>query len=158
LVLERVFRVGGAAEAVVAIVAAGQGHLQRIEDRQVELDKGRLDVTADLRKVVLRVARRTEDPGVAKRGVLWTGELVFLAAHVHADGRLHFTAGQREPQPAGEARVEDRAGALAAIQLHAARRRCLQRGDGLRALLLPRQQERVEQAAAEDLLELRREV
>src|SRR3546814_5465163 len=32
LVLERVFRVGRAAEAVVAVVAAGDGHLQRIED------------------------------------------------------------------------------------------------------------------------------
>src|SRR3546814_466101 len=68
-VLERVFRVGRAAEAVVAVVAAGDGHLQRIEDRHVEFDECGLDVTADLGQVVLRVARRTEHPCVAQRGV-----------------------------------------------------------------------------------------
>src|SRR3546814_14020334 len=62
LVLERVFRVGRAAEAVVAVVAAGDGHLQRIEDRHVEFDECGLDVTADLGQVVLRVARRTDHP------------------------------------------------------------------------------------------------
>src|SRR3546814_5630032 len=86
------------------------------------------------------------------------GELVLLAAQVHADGGLHLTAGQFETQPAREARIEDRAGALAAVQLHAARRRRLQGSQALRALLLPRQQERVEQAAAVDLLQFRREV
>src|SRR3546814_12466760 len=78
------------------------------------------------------------------------GELVLLAAQVHADGGLHLTAGQFETQPAREARIEDRAGALAAVQLHAARRRRLQGSQALRALLLPRQQERVEQARSEE--------
>src|SRR3546814_5801451 len=107
-------------------------------------------IAADLGQVVLRVARRTEHPCVAQRGVRRAGELVLLAAQVHADGGLHLTAGQFETQPAREARIEDRAGALAAVQLHAARRRRLQGSQALRALLLPRQQERVEQAAAED--------
>src|SRR3546814_3825559 len=114
--LERVFRVGRAAEAVVAVVAAGDGHLQRIEDRHVEFDECGLDVTADLGPVVLRVARRTEHPCVAQRGVRRAVELVLLAAQVHADGGLHLTAGQFETQAAREACIEDRAGALAAVR------------------------------------------
>src|SRR3546814_11799985 len=80
-------RVGRAAEAVVAVVAAGDGHLQRIEDRHVEFDECGLDVTADLGQVVLRVARRTAHPCVAQRGVRRAVELVLLAAQVHAAGR-----------------------------------------------------------------------
>src|SRR3546814_981292 len=71
-------RVGRAAEAVVAVVAAGDGHLTRIEDRHVVFDECGLDVTADLGQVVLRVARRTEHPCVAQRGIRRAVELVLL--------------------------------------------------------------------------------
>src|SRR3546814_5761853 len=106
---------------------AGDGHLQRIEDRQVDLGERRLDIAADLGQVVLRVARRTEHPCVAQRGVRRAGELVLLAAQVHADGGLHLTAGQFETQPAREARIEDRAGALARSEEHTSELQSLMR-------------------------------
>src|SRR3546814_16640731 len=115
----------------------------------LDLGERRLDIAADLGKVVLRVARRTEHPCVAPRSVRRAGELVLLAAQVHADGGLHFTAGQFETQAPREARTEDRAGTFAAVPLPDPRRRRLQCSQPLRAPLPPPPPERVPQARPE---------
>src|SRR5690606_34603825 len=96
--------------------------------------------------------RRVEDRRAALGGTAVAVELELLAAQVHAERQLQVAARQGR-DAAGEGRVEGGHDGTAAVEHHAAGRGRLERGDRLRTLLLARHQERVEQAAAKDLLQ-----